>query len=315
MATYLVTGGGGFIGSHIAQRLVSEGETVRVLDNFSTGRRSNIEPFAGDITLIEGDIRDAATVEQAVDGVDYVIHQAALASVPRSIEDPVGCNDVNVGGTINLLRTAVGQGVKALVYASSSSAYGDSEALPKVETMTPAPKSPYAVAKLAGEYYCRAFSDSYGLPTVSLRYFNVFGPRQDPTSQYAAVIPIFVKALLAGEAPTVFGDGEQSRDFTYIDNVVSANLLACRHAGLVGGHTYNVACGDRFTLNELYRKLQNILGSDIEPRYDDPRAGDVKHSQAAIGAIEAALGYKILIDFDEGLERTVRWYRDVEFAG
>jgi nucleoside-diphosphate-sugar epimerase len=314
MATYLVTGGGGFIGSHIVERLVGEGETVRVLDNFSTGRRSNVEPFAGDIALIEGDIRDAEAVGRAVEGADYVIHQAALASVPRSIEDPIGCNDVNVGGTINLLHAAVAQRVKAFVYASSSSAYGDSEVLPKVETMAPAPKSPYAVAKLAGEYYCRAFSDSYGLPTVSLRYFNVFGPRQDPTSQYAAVIPIFVKALLAGEAPTVFGDGEQSRDFTYIDNVVSANLLACR-AGVEGGHTYNVACGDRFTLNELYRKLQNILGSDIEPRYDAPRAGDVKHSQAAIGAIEDALGYKILIDFNEGLERTVRWYRDVEFAG
>ncbi len=314
MSTYLVTGGAGFIGSHIVERLIGDGETVRVLDNFSTGRRPNLEPFASKITLIEDDIRDAGAVDKAVSGVDYVIHQAVLASVPRSIEDPISSNEVNVGGTLNLLRAAAKNKVRAFVYASSSSAYGDSEVLPKVETMTPAPKSPYAVAKLAGEYYCRAFSDTYGLPTVSLRYFNVFGPRQDPSSQYAAVIPIFVKALLSGNAPTIYGDGEQSRDFTYIDNVVSANLLACR-SDLDGGHTYNVACGDRFTLNELYSRLQNVLGTSIEAHFEEPRAGDVKHSQAAIGAIVKDLGYKIEVGFDEGLETTVRWYRDVEFAG
>lgn len=314
MAVYLVTGGAGFIGSHIAERLVREGEDVRILDNFSTGRRSNLEEFESGLTLIEGDVRDPEAVSGAVAGADYVIHQAALASVPRSIADPASTNEVNVTGTVNLLRSAVDAGVRAFVYASSSSAYGDSEALPKVETMTPAPKSPYAVSKLAGEYYCRAFSDSYGLATASLRYFNVFGPRQDPTSQYAAVIPIFAGALLSGRAPTIFGDGEQSRDFTYVDNVVSANLLACR-AGLEGGHTYNVACGERFTLNELYARLQNIVGSSVEPEYSDPRVGDVKHSQAAIGEIARALGYKVEVGFDDGLERTVRWYRDVEFSG
>jgi nucleoside-diphosphate-sugar epimerase len=314
MATYLVTGGAGFIGSHIVERLLSEGERVRVLDNFSTGRRVNIEPFVSRITLIEGDVCNARAVREAVEGADYVLHQAALASVPRSIEDPVGSNEVNVGGTLNLLRAAAGAGVRMFVYASSSSAYGDSEVLPKVETMTPAPKSPYAVAKLSGEYYCRAFSDTYGIPTVSLRYFNVFGPRQDPTSQYAAVIPIFVKALLSGEAPTIFGDGEQSRDFTYIDNVVAANLLACR-SGLDGGRVYNVACGERFTLNQLYSRLQNIIGASVEAEYGPTRPGDVKHSQAAIGSIAEELAYKVDVGFEEGLERTVTWYRDVEFGG
>jgi nucleoside-diphosphate-sugar epimerase len=314
MATYLVTGGAGFIGSHIAGRLVREGEDVRVLDNFSTGRRTNLRDFESGLTLMEGDVRNTEAVARAVEGADYVIHQAALASVPRSINDPVSTNDVNVTGTVNLLRAAVDAGVRAFVYASSSSAYGDSEVLPKIETMTPAPKSPYAVSKLAGEYYCRAFSDSYGLSTASLRYFNVFGPRQDPTSQYAAVIPIFTGALLRGEAPTIFGDGEQSRDFTYIDNVVSANLLACR-GGLSGGHVYNVACGDRFTLNELYARLQNVVGASVEPVYGAPRAGDVRHSQAAIGEIERDLGYKVEVTFEDGLERTVRWYRDVEFSG
>jgi len=311
MPTYLVTGGAGFIGSHIARKLVSLGEEVRVLDNFATGRRRNLGGIEGEIRLIEGDIRDADVVREAVAGADYVIHQAALASVPRSIDDPVSSNEVNVGGTLNLLDAARRAGVKMFVYASSSSVYGDSDVLPKVEDMTPRPKSPYAVSKLGGEMYCRVFGDTFGLPTVSLRYFNVFGPRQDPNSQYAAVIPIFCRALLTGKAPTIFGDGEQSRDFTFIDNVVAANLLACR-SGLSGGHVFNIACGERFTLNELYAKLQNIVGSDIQPVYATPRAGDVKHSEAAIGAIEGALGYKVLVDFDAGLEHTVRWYRDEE---
>jgi UDP-N-acetylglucosamine 4-epimerase len=253
-------------------------------------------------------------VAKAVAGVDYVIHQAALASVPRSLEDPIETTEVNLNGTLNLLYAAKESTVRTFVYASSSSVYGDSETLPKVETMTPLPKSPYAAAKLGGEYYCRVFSDAFGIPTVSLRYFNVFGPRQDPTSQYAAVVPIFTKALLTGEAPTIFGDGEQSRDFTYIDNVVAANLGACE-SGIRGSRVYNVACGDRFTLNQLYERLQNIVGARIEPTFADPRPGDVKHSQAAIGAIEGEIAYKVLVDFDEGLERTVRWYREVELAG
>jgi nucleoside-diphosphate-sugar epimerase len=311
MPTYLVTGGAGFIGSHIARKLVTLGENVRILDNFSTGRRRNLDGVEPAITLIEGDIRDAGVVGRAVGGVDYVIHQAALASVPRSLDDPVSTNEVNVGGTLNLLDAARRAGVKMFVYASSSSVYGDSETLPKTEDMTPRPKSPYAVSKLGGEWYCRVFSETLGLPTVSLRYFNVFGPRQDPNSQYAAVIPIFSKSLLTGSAPTIFGDGEQSRDFTYVENVVAANLLACR-SGLTGGRVFNIACGERFTLNELYARLQNIVGNELAPVYAAARPGDVKHSEAGIGAIRSELGYKVIVDFDAGLEQTVRWYRDEE---
>jgi nucleoside-diphosphate-sugar epimerase len=313
MARYLVTGGAGFIGSHIAERLVQAGESVLVLDNLSTGRRTNIEGFESQLTFLEGDIRDTRVVGEAMQGVDYVLHQAALASVPRSLEDPLTSSEVNVNGTLNLLDAARRQGVKKFVYASSSSVYGDSETLPKVEDMAPQPKSPYAVSKLAGELYARVFSAAFGMDTVGLRYFNVFGPRQDPNSQYAAVIPIFSKSLIAGTAPTIFGDGEQSRDFTYIDNVVTANLLACRSA-VPGARVYNVACGDRFTLNELYARLQSILGVTVAPEHAPPRVGDVRHSQAAIGAIEGELGYKVSVGFDEGLERTVRWYRDVEMA-
>lgn len=313
MARYLVTGGAGFIGSHIAERLVQAGEEVLLLDDLSTGRRTNIAGFESQLTFLEGDIRDANVVGEAMRGVDYVLHQAALASVPRSLEDPLTTTDVNVNGTLNLLDAARRQGVKKFVYASSSSVYGDSETLPKTEDMAPQPKSPYAVSKLAGELYARVFSAAFGMDTVGLRYFNVFGPRQDPNSQYAAVIPIFSKKLIAGRAPTIFGDGEQSRDFTYIDNVVAANLLACRSA-VSGARVYNVACGDRFTLNELYARLQSILGVTVAPEHAPPRAGDVRHSQAAIGAIEGELGYKVSVGFDEGLERTVRWYRDVEMA-
>jgi len=313
MSSYLVTGGGGFIGSHIAEALCNEGHEVRVLDNFSTGRRENLATFADDAEVIEGDIRERDVVDAAMKGIDIVIHQAALASVPRSIDDPTSNNQVNVQGTLNLLQAAVASGVSRFVYASSSSAYGDSEELPKVESMTPNPKSPYAVAKLAGEYYCRAFSEVHGLPTVSLRYFNVFGPRQDPTSQYAAVIPIFITSLLKGEQATIFGDGEQSRDFTFIDNVVSANLLAAR-ANTRGARVYNVACGERFTLNSLYERLKNIVGVEIEPVYAEPRAGDVKHSQAAIDAIASELNYQPGVGFDEGLEKTVAWYQQAGLA-
>jgi nucleoside-diphosphate-sugar epimerase len=309
MAHYLVTGGAGFIGSHIAEKLVEEGHDVRVFDNFSTGKRDNVAPFAGRCAIVEGDVRDAGAVDEAVRGVDLVIHQAALASVPRSINDPVSTNEVNVEGTLNLLVAAKKHGVKRFVYASSSSVYGDSPKLPKEEGLTPNPKSPYAVSKLAGEMYCLSFSEVYGMPTTCLRYFNVFGPRQDPESQYAAVIPLFITALLEGTRPTIFGDGEQSRDFTYVDNVVSANMLAAA-SNLPGGTVYNVACGTRFTLNSLYGELNNLLGVSIEPVYDAARPGDVKHSQASVRAVEDALGYRTIVPFGEGLRRTVRWYRE-----
>lgn len=308
MSTFLVTGGAGFIGSHIAEALVSKGHTVSVLDNLSTGKRENLSAFENRVNFIEGDIRDTDVVAKAVRGVDYVIHQAALASVPRSIADPSTTNEVNTQGTLNLLEAAKNESVKRFVYASSSSVYGDSDVLPKVEEMRPQPKSPYAVSKLAGEFYCDVFNEVYSLSAVSLRYFNVFGPRQDPSSQYAAVVPIFVSSLLRGEPPTVFGDGGQSRDFTYIDNVVAANLMVCE-AGPGNGTVYNVACGDRYTLNSLYERLENIVGTQIKPIYDEPRIGDVRHSQASIDAIRGSVGYEPTVGLDEGLARTVEWYR------
>jgi UDP-N-acetylglucosamine 4-epimerase len=309
MATYLVTGGAGFIGSNIVDELLSRGDTVRVLDDFSTGREENVRHFVDRVELIRGDIRDRRSVDRAVGGVDFVLHQAALASVQRSIENPVESSEVNVQGTLNLLDAAVKHSVRRFVYASSSSVYGDSEELPKIEAMTPRPKSPYAVTKLCGEWYCRVFSEIHGLPTVSLRYFNVFGPRQDPNSQYAAVIPIFVRQMLEGRSPTIFGDGEQSRDFTFIRNVVRANILACE-ANTEGAGVYNIACGDRFDLNHLYGRLKSLLDSDVEVRYGPPRAGDVKHSQAHIGAASKELGFQVQVGFEEGLASTVSWYRD-----
>ena len=310
MSKYLVTGGAGFIGSNIVEELLKRGQTVRVIDDFSTGREENLEEFKNDIELIREDIRNKDAVFKAVKGVDYVVHQAALASVPRSIDNPEASNMVNVQGTLNLLEAAVKASVKQFVYASSSSVYGDSETLPKIETMPINPKSPYAVAKLAGELYCRAFASVFNLPTTSLRYFNVFGPRQDPNSQYSAVIPLFIKALAEKKSPTIFGDGEQSRDFTFIQNVVNANLLACEKER-PGGDFFNVACGDRFTLNELYEQLQKIMGVEMPAKYADPRKGDVKHSQAAIGAVEDAIGYRSGIGFQEGLEKTVKWYLEI----
>jgi nucleoside-diphosphate-sugar epimerase len=309
MATYLVTGGAGFIGSNIVDELLRRGQRVRVLDNFSTGREENVADFASRVEIIRGDVRDADAVDAAVNGTDYVLHQAALASVPRSIADPVANNEVNVQGTLNLLVSARRHGVKRVVYASSSSVYGDSIELPKVESMTPNPKSPYAVAKLAAEY-CRVFGELHGLPTVSLRYFNVFGPRQDPGSQYSAVIPLFVKALLEGRSPAIHGDGEQSRDFTFISNVVSANLLACE-AKITGARVYNIACGGRYTLNQLFAALRSRIGSAAEPVYGPPRPGDVKHSMAAIERIQQELGYRVVVGFEEGIDRTVQWYQTV----
>lgn len=308
MARYLVTGGAGFIGSNIAEKLVELGEDVVVFDNLSTGHEGNIEHFANDIRFVKGDIRNASEVRKALEGVDYVLHQAALASVPRSIDDPVLVNEVNVGGTLTVLEESRQAGVKGLVYAASSSAYGDSEALPKKEDMLPAPLSPYAVSKLVGEHYCSVYSTVYGMPTVSVRYFNVFGPRQDPASQYAAVIPIFVTNLLEGKAPTIYGDGEQSRDFTYVGNVVKANIMAARWEK-AAGQVMNVACGGRFTLNELYRMLCELTGVSIDPIYAETRVGDVKHSHADISMAEQLLGYSVETGFEEGLKSTVDWYR------
>jgi UDP-glucose 4-epimerase len=309
MTLYLVTGGAGFIGSHIVQELVRRGERLRVLDNFSTGRRENIAPFLEHIELVEGDLRDLPTVRRAVEGVDYVLHQAALASVPRSVADPLASNSANVTGTLHLLVAARDAEVKRVVYASSSSAYGDSPTLPKQEDMPTAPKSPYAVSKLAGEHYCRAFTEVYGLETVSLRYFNVFGPRQDPASQYAAVVPLFITAMLQGEPPTVHGDGLQSRDFTYVANVVHANLLATTAPG-VAGRVFNIACGQRYTLLDLIAILDEIVDAHVTPVHTDPRSGDVRHSLADVTAAQEALGYRAEVDFGEGLRRTVGWYRE-----
>lgn len=308
MATYLITGGAGFIGSNIVEELVRQGERVRVLDNFSTGKRENIAPFLEDIELIEGDLRHLDTVRQAVQGVDYVLHQGALPSVQKSIDYPLDTNEANVRGTLNLLVAARDVGVKRVVYASSSSVYGDTPTLPKTEEMRPAPLSPYAVSKLAGEHYCQVFYQVYGLETVALRYFNVFGPRQDPTSQYAAVIPKFITAMLRGEQPTIYGDGEQSRDFTYVSNVVQANLLAAT-APDVGGQVFNIACGQRYSLLELVATINRILGTDIAPVHTAPRVGDIKHSLADIAKARERLGYQLEINFEEGLRRVIEWFK------
>lgn len=303
---FLVTGGAGFIGSNIVEELIGQNEQVRIIDDFSTGKAENIEPFKGDIELVEGDIRDYETVCRAMRGIDIVLHQAALPSVPRSISNPVTSNEVNVTGTLNVLVAARDNGVKRVVYASSSSVYGDNPKLPKDESMIPNPLSPYAVSKLAGEKYCQVFSKVYNLETVSLRYFNVFGCRQDPNSQYSAVIPKFIKAMMNGSRPVIFGDGEQSRDFTYVKNVVSANILAAS-ADCERGTVVNCACSGQTTLNELVRKINIILGKNIEPVYEKPRPGDIKHSFASIVAAEKSLGYKPVVDFDTGIQETVRW--------
>ncbi|MBL7199912.1 MAG: SDR family oxidoreductase [Anaerolineae bacterium] len=309
MTTYLVTGGAGFIGSNIVAVLVGGGEHVRVLDNYSTGQQENLAPVLERIELVEGDLRDLETCRRAVEGVEYVLHQGAVPSVQRSVDDPLASNEANVDGTLNLLVAARDAGVRRVVYASSSSVYGDSPALPKREDMPTAPKSPYATSKLAAEHYCRAFTEVYGLETVSLRYFNVFGPRQDPASEYSAVIPLFIGAMLAGRRPTVYGDGLQSRDFTYVDNNVQANLLAATAPG-VAGQTFNIACGERYSLLDLIAALNRILGTGIEPLFGPPRPGDVKHSLADITRAQEELGYAVTVSFEEGLERTVAWYRD-----
>jgi len=307
MAVYLVTGGAGFIGSNIVRSLADRGEKVRVIDNLSTGKLENIESLQGDIDFTQGDICDLATVEQVVNGVDYVLHQAALPSVPRSVRDPIATNKVNVEGTLNLLVAARDAKVKKFVMASSSSVYGDTPALPKHEDMPPQPMSPYATSKLAAEKYAMNFCKVYGLPTMALRYFNVFGPHQDPNSHYAAVIPRFIKAMLAKEPPIVYGDGEQSRDFTFIDNVVNANLLACQAEA--DGCFMNTACGERYTLNDLLKTLEGVMGCAANQQYEPPRVGDVKHSQASIELAQKLIGYQPVVSFEQGLEKTYAWYR------
>ncbi len=306
MSLYLITGGAGFIGSNIVEELLKRGEKVRVLDNFSTGKRDNLLPLLSQIELVEGDVRSYHIVREAVEGVDFILHQAALPSVPRSVKDPLTSNEVNVVGTLNILNAAKDERVKRIVYASSSSIYGDLETLPKTEDMLPKPLSPYAVSKLAGEKYCQVFTRLYGLETVCLRYFNVFGPKQDPTSQYSAVIPKFVRAIKNGRSPMVYGDGEQSRDFTFVDNVVEANLLACQqgHEEL-SGEVFNIACGKRISINLLIKTINSLLNAQVEVEYAPSRQGDVKHSLANIGKAQQFLGYKVMVDFKEGMSRIV----------
>jgi nucleoside-diphosphate-sugar epimerase len=309
MTLYLVTGGAGFIGSHIVRSLVARGEKVRVVDNFLTGSRENLREVATRIELIEGDVRDIDLARKAMKGVRYCLHQAALPSVPRSIEDPAEANEINVNGTLNFLIAAKEARIDRFVYASSSSVYGDSPALPKHEEMPPKPLSPYAVNKLAGELYARIFFPLYGLPTVSLRYFNIFGPGQNPDSPYAAVVPLFLSAMTQGKPASIHGDGEQSRDFCHVDNAVSANLLACSApAERAAGKTYNIACSERHTINELVRTLNEILGINIEPVHTQPRIGDVRDSLADITLARRDLAYEPLVTFGDGLRQTVEWF-------
>jgi nucleoside-diphosphate-sugar epimerase len=308
MTTYLVTGGGGFIGSHLAEALVRKGFRVRILDNFLTGKKENLASVIRDVELIEGDIRDLDVCRQAALGVDHVLHQAALPSVPRSVQDPRLTNDINITGTLNMLLASRDAEARSFVFASSSSVYGDTPELPKTEGKESQPLSPYAASKLAGEKYCQVFSRLFGLRTVALRYFNVFGPRQDPLSQYAAVIPLFITRILRGEAPKIFGDGEQSRDFTYVDNVVEANILASK-AEALSGAVMNVACGLPMTVNGLAARIGAILGSDIKPVYEGARSGDIRHSFADISLAGKSMGFSPLVPLDEGLARTIEWYR------
>ncbi len=311
MSTFLVTGGAGFIGSHIVTALVERGERVRVLDNLSTGKRENLAHLAGRVELVAGDLVDRAAVERAVAGVEVIFHQAALASVPRSVVAPLDSNAACVTGTVNLLDVARRAGVKRVVYAGSSSIYGDRTAsAAKHETDLPAPVSPYAAAKAAGELYCQAFAATYGLPTVTVRYFNVFGERQDPNSEYAAVIPKFVMKMLAGKRPTIFGDGQQSRDFTYVANIVAGNLLAAE-VPAAAGKTFNIACGHKLDLLDLVAAINRVLNTKIEPVFEPPRAGDVRDSLADISQAQQALGYQPVVDFDEGLRRSIEYYRSL----
>jgi UDP-glucose 4-epimerase len=308
MGLHLVTGGAGFIGSHLAEELLRRGHRVRIVDNFSTGKRENIAHLP-EADVIAGDLEDLAVARAAVDGAEIVLHEAAIPSVPRSVRDPIRSNQANVGATLNLLVAARDAGVRRVVFAGSSAAYGNAATLPKREDMLPAPLSPYALQKVIGEQYAQMFTALYGLDTVTTRYFNVFGPRQDPSSPYSGVISLFISALVDRRQPTIFGDGEQTRDFTYVANVVDGVLRAAETPG-IGGQVINVATGGRVSLNQLFNTLRAIIGSDITPVYAEPRAGDVRDSQADITRARALLGYEPLVGFDEGLRRTVAWYRD-----
>src|ERR1700732_1652883 len=310
MALFLITGIGGFIGSSLARELLKRGEKVRGVDNFATGKRENLAQILGQIDFREADILDFDAMKSACSGADYVLHQAAIPSVPKSVLDPIGSNRANIDGTVNVLVAARDAQVKRVVFAASSSAYGDTPTLPKHESMNPDPISPYAVAKLASERYMISFYRCYGLETVSLRYFNIFGPRQDPSSPYSGVLAKFITQMLSGKQPTMFGDGEQSRDFTYIDNAVEANLLACKApAAQAAGQTFNVATGRRVTLHETFKLLQDLTSYSGQPKYGPERGGDIKHSLADISKAKAGLAYEPKVDFEEGLRRTVEWYR------
>ena len=307
MSIVLITGGAGFIGSNIVGVLVKDGYSVKILDNFSSGTKENTHSIKGEIETIDADITDKDTVKKVMSGVDYVLHQAALPSVPRSIKDPVTTNAVNVDGTLNILNAARNSGVKRVVFASSSSVYGDNEAPLKSELLKPSPISPYGVSKLAGEYYCRVFYKVYGLETVCLRYFNVYGPNQNPDTQYAAVIPKFITSIMNDKPPTIYGDGKQSRDFTFVKDVVNANILAMKARG-AAGKVFNIAAGKRTTINELVSILDNILGKDIVSEHTEPREGDIKHSLADISLAKKILGYEPKYTLEEGLKETVKWY-------
>ncbi|MBW2039665.1 MAG: SDR family oxidoreductase [Deltaproteobacteria bacterium] len=305
---YLVTGGAGFIGSHIVEELVRRGERVRTIDNLSTGKRENLQHVMEEIEFMEGDLRDLNAAVKAVEGADFVMHQAAVPSVPRSIKDPKGITEHNVNGTLHLLIAARNADVKRVIYASSSSVYGNSPLLPKVEDFLPSPLSPYAASKLAGEYYCQVFYQVYGLETICLRYFNCFGSRQDPLSPYAAVIPKFITLALEKRPLVVYGDGEQTRDFSFVDNIVQANLLACEAEG-VAGETINVGCGERISINQLVEELKKIIDPDLNIEYTSPRPGDVEHSLASIEKAREFLGYEPGVPFSEGLRRSVAWFK------
>jgi nucleoside-diphosphate-sugar epimerase len=309
MATYLVTGGSGFIGSHIVDELLRRGERVRVLDNLSTGRKQNLDHVAGKIEFHELDIRDLERIRPVFSGVDYVIHLAAIPSVPRSVKDPLTSNAVNIDGTLHVLLAARDAGVKRLVFAASSSAYGDNPVLPRVESHAPRPLSPYGLTKLAGEYYCHLFTRLYGLETVALRYFNIFGPRQNPDSPYSGVLSLFIAAYIRGQVPVIFGDGEQSRDFTYVANAVQATLLACTAPVAAAGKVINVGVGESFTLNRTIELLNGIFGRLVKPQYRPTREGDVRESLADISLARELLGYEPAFRYEDGLRRTVEWYR------
>jgi len=312
MSTYLVTGGAGFIGSHLSEEIARRGHAVRVADSLITGKRSNLDHVA-DVDFREGDLADLEFARQVVQGCDFVLHQAAIPSVPRSVQDPITSNRANVDATLNVLVAARDAGIKRLVFAGSSSAYGDTPTLPKSEEMPSDPLSPYALQKVVGEQYLQMFTRLYGLETVSIRYFNVFGPRQDPSSPYSGVISVFATALLEHRSPTIYGDGGQTRDFTYVSNVVDGVLRACE-APYASGQVINVATGGRISLNELYAEMKKIVGAGPEPTYAAPRKGDVRDSQAAIGKAREILGYEPIVSFEEGLERTIEWYRTAPIA-